>query len=172
MPEHRTGTPSALSDLESFLWHDFELGLTDWTAWVQRKTPDLSGTVTPESFLHAMRLHRALRTLQATNSGLGGEEHAALETINQLITAFQIRPQLRLDRTLPLVSTGSPGPGAHLLTTALETLRSGEWRRFKLCRDPSCRASYYDASKAAVKTWCSMGTCGSRNKMRRYRERR
>jgi predicted RNA-binding Zn ribbon-like protein len=52
---------------------------------------------------------------------------------------------------------------------ALEALQSGIWRRFKLCHDPTSRASYYDVSKAAAKTWCSMETCDSRNKMRRYR---
>jgi predicted RNA-binding Zn ribbon-like protein len=48
-------------------------------------------------------------------------------------------------------------------------MQMGDWGRFKLCRDPACCASYYDASKSAAKTWCSMETCGSRNKMRRYR---
>ena len=52
-----------------------------------------------------------------------------------------------------------------------DAMQAGQWRRFKLCRDPSCRASFYDASKAAAKNWCAMQTCGSRNKMRRYRAR-
>jgi len=60
-------------------------------------------------------------------------------------------------------------PAALLLIEALEAMRLGLWRRFKLCREATCRASFYDASKAAGKVWCEMTTCGSRNKMRRYR---
>ena len=58
---------------------------------------------------------------------------------------------------------------APLLVRALEAMQADAWRRFKLCREPSCRASFFDASKAATRTWCAMRTCGSRNKMRRYR---
>ena len=60
-------------------------------------------------------------------------------------------------------------PVAPLLVLALEAIRADAWRRFKLCREPGCRASFFDSSKATAKTWCAMRTCGSRNKMRRYR---
>ena len=62
-------------------------------------------------------------------------------------------------------------PIGSILVMALEAMSNGEWARFKLCRDPDCAASFYDSSRNGAKVWCSMDGCGSRNKMRRMRER-
>lgn len=48
-------------------------------------------------------------------------------------------------------------------------MTEGSWRRFKICRDETCRASYFDTTRNDGKTWCAMQTCGSRNEMRRFR---
>ena len=185
MPEHRDTTPEPLRLLESFLWHDFDAGLADWSAWLARKLPTEPENAT--SYDRAMQLHAALRQLEAINNGLpaGAGLHAdadaeaqaqaqaqAQDALNQLIETCRIHPCLTGAGTLALVcDNADPDPVARLLLVMLAALQSGLWRRFKLCRDPGCRASYYDASKPAAKTWCSMDTCGSRNKMRRFRAR-
>jgi predicted RNA-binding Zn ribbon-like protein len=174
VPEHRPGTPAAFSALESFLWHDFGAGQSDWTTWVTRVLPEQSATAPdtePDTFSSALHLHTVLRSMQAMNNGLaGGDEVALYAALNRLIGACSLRPRL-VAGTLVLVADNPAGPLAHLLLSVLEAFRSGQWPRFKLCRNPECRASYYDASKAAVKTWCLMETCGSRSKMRRLRAR-
>jgi len=179
MPEHRDTTPAPLRLLESFLWHDFDDGLPDWREWLARKLPEIPATGAQAGFDRAMQLHAALRVLEAANNGLlagaeaeagqlaSTEAHAALD---QLIAACHIRPRFSAAGGLTLGSD-TADPVSRLLLIVLEALQSGLWRRFKLCRDPGCRASYYDASKPAAKTWCSMDTCGSRNKMRRFRAR-
>lgn len=173
MPEHRPGTPAKLGELESFLWHDFEAGLEDWNSWVERKMPQYRRTGTEESsFGNGMLLHKALRSLQAGNSGLEtGEEAVSRETVNRLVAYYGICPRLDQEDRIFLTSSAPENVVALLLIAALDAMQTGNWGRFKLCREPTCRASYYDASKAAAKTWCSMETCGSRNKMRRYRAR-
>jgi hypothetical protein len=173
MPEHRPGTPSQLSELESFLWHDFEAGLEDWNSWVQRKMPQcLRATSGKSTFGKGMQLHRALRSLQAANSGIEtGEEVASRQTVNSLVAHCGIRPRLGEDGRIFLTSNSPENAVALLMIVALNAMQTGIWERFKLCREPTCRASYYDASKSGAKTWCSMETCGSRNKMRRYRAR-
>ena len=172
MPEHRERTPSALRDLESFLWHDFEAGADDWLAWLKRKMPDVGDALARASVADAAELHAALRSLQAANSGFAsvaaGAGHLA---INRLVERLGVRPYLRPNTTLHLTADEPAAPVVSLLLTALEIMQSGQWRRFKLCREPTCRASYYDASKAVAKMWCAMETCGSRDKMRRYRAR-
>jgi len=173
MPEHRPETPAKYRDLESFLWHDFEAGRSDWKVWLHRKLPGHSSSAAAATFQRAMQLHAALRSLQAANSGMriGKELAASHEVLNRLIAGYRIEPRLGEDGQISL-ATGKPAdPVAGLMLMVLEALQSGFWRRFKLCHEPTCRASYYDASKAAVKTWCSMQTCGSRNKMKRYRAR-
>jgi hypothetical protein len=171
LPEHRAETPSSLRTLESFLWHDFDLGQSDWAAWGQRKMPETAKSVLEAAFDRAMQLHSALRILQAANSHLSIEIEIenSREQLNQLITHYQIYPCFGKEGDFLITSEYSNDPVAHLLLVALEALRAGTWRRFKLCHEPTCRASYYDASKQMSKIWCSMETCGSRNKMRRYR---
>ena len=172
MPEHGAATPTGLGALESFLWHDFEAGAVDWKAWVRRKLPDLPDAAADAAFQRAMQLHDSLRALQAVHSGIpSGEAAAAREALNRLIAECRIQPRLGTDGALCLASQLAADPVARLVLAALEAVRSGDWPRFKLCRDPTCGASYYDASRAAARTWCSMRTCGSRNKMRRYRAR-
>jgi len=49
--------------------------------------------------------------------------------------------------------------------------RDGTWSRVKICREDTCQYVFFDQSKNQSKTWCSMGTCGNRNKTRSYRSR-
>jgi len=48
----------------------------------------------------------------------------------------------------------------------------GTWTRLKICRSSTCRWAYYDHSKNGSGAWCSMRSCGSREKARAYRARR
>lgn len=172
MPEHREGTPEQFRILESFLWHDFGAEPSGWTGWSRRLMPDLLETDVLGAYETGLHLHRALRAMQAGNSGLEEERpHSGQATLNGLITSLHIQPRVDGSGQVFLVALDQSNPAARLLVSALEAMRLGVWSRFKLCREPSCRASYYDTSKAAVKVWCSMETCGSRNKMQRYRTR-
>jgi predicted RNA-binding Zn ribbon-like protein len=173
VPEHRPETPAKYRHLESFLWHDFEAGRSDWKVWVHRKLPSYSPAVAAATFQRAMQLHAVLRSLQAANSGMliDKELVAGREMLNGLIALYRIEPRLDEDGQVSLATNKPSDPVLHLMLMVLDALQSGFWRRFKLCHEPTCRASYYDASKAAAKTWCSMQTCGSRNKMKRYRAR-
>lgn len=171
MPEHRPDTPGKYRCLESFLWHDFKAGLSDWEVWLRRKLPDASPVRAASVFRRAMQLHATLRSMQAANSGIkiGDELSVGPEMLNQFISVYGIKPCLSEDGHISLVTDKPADPVAGLMLMVLDALQSGFWQRFKLCNEPTCRASYYDASKAAAKTWCSMQTCGSRNKMMRYR---
>lgn len=48
----------------------------------------------------------------------------------------------------------------------------GTWQRLKVCRNDECRFAFYDKSKNARRQWCSMATCGCREKARNYRARK
>lgn len=52
-----------------------------------------------------------------------------------------------------------------------EMLR-GRWGRLKACGRGVCRWVFYDQSKNAAGTWCSMSICGSRTKAKSYYRRR
>ena len=57
-----------------------------------------------------------------------------------------------------------------VLSSVLEARLDGTLTRLRVC--DHCHWSYYDHSRNAGGHWCSMGTCGQREKMRRYRARR
>lgn len=56
-----------------------------------------------------------------------------------------------------------------IIYSAGELLLSGEVARVKAC--PSCGWLFLDTSKNQSRRWCSMNTCGARDKMRRYHGR-
>jgi predicted RNA-binding Zn ribbon-like protein len=56
-----------------------------------------------------------------------------------------------------------------LAVSALDLLREGPLDRLKACED--CPWLFLDSSRNRSRRWCSMGDCGARAKMRRYRSR-
>jgi predicted RNA-binding Zn ribbon-like protein len=47
----------------------------------------------------------------------------------------------------------------------------GTWKRLKVCADETCAWAYYDVSRNASRSWCSMKSCGNKAKARRHRQR-
>jgi predicted RNA-binding Zn ribbon-like protein len=61
-------------------------------------------------------------------------------------------------------------PLKRIALSALELLRTAKPHRLKRCASPdSCGWLFYDDSKGAQRRWCSMESCGTVEKMRRYR---
>ncbi|MFI5930831.1 CGNR zinc finger domain-containing protein [Actinoplanes sp. NPDC051494] len=73
-----------------------------------------------------------------------------------------------------------PGPGlapadriiAEVAAVIAAAAADGTWPRLKACAAHGCRWVYYDHSPAGRSRWCTMSICGSRAKMRAYRDRR
>jgi predicted RNA-binding Zn ribbon-like protein len=45
-----------------------------------------------------------------------------------------------------------------------------EWRRLKLCGSSTCRWAFFDRSRNQSSRWCTMASCGNREKARRFRK--
>jgi predicted RNA-binding Zn ribbon-like protein len=69
------------------------------------------------------------------------------------------------------LGTGSSATIAALLAIVYDAISEGTWSRLRACRKSSCRFAYYDRSKNASRAWCSMTTCGNREKAQRRRQR-
>ncbi|HEV2594596.1 MAG TPA: CGNR zinc finger domain-containing protein [Sphingomicrobium sp.] len=171
MPEHRPGTPAAYAVLESFLWWDFS-GADDWVDWAKARGIGLETDGIRSAYARVIALQQALRRLEAANGG-AAHNGDAIAFVNTLIARLKVRPKLSPSGEINLSAdaAGKDDPVATLLLMVLETMAAGDWKRFKLCREPTCSASFYDSSKSATKVWCSMALCGSRDKMRRLRQR-
>lgn len=172
MPEHRPGTPQAYATLEFFLWWDFR-NAGDWSEWAQSKYLASSSSAALPAFGRAMALQQVLRRLEASNNGLEDNGDAVVK-FNAIIDRLKVRPQVSPSGEIGFAANprAADSPAALLLLMALDSMAQGVWARFKLCREPTCSASFYDLSKSSTKVWCSMALCGSRDKMRRLRERR
>jgi predicted RNA-binding Zn ribbon-like protein len=59
---------------------------------------------------------------------------------------------------------------ARVAWSAVTLLRTGPLDRVREC--PSCGWLFLDTSRNGRRRWCSMDTCGSRDKARRYYQRR
>ena len=81
-----------------------------------------------------------------------------------------LRPRFDQPRIVPTVD-GLRGAIGRLLGAAFLAELDGSWHRFRLCADPTCTTVFYDRSKNHSAKWCSMQTCGNRNKVRAFRQR-
>lgn len=138
--------------------------------WLVRAGLVPKGTVASGRDLRlALQLRSALRAdLLANHDG----DHDAAE-----------RAELEdVCRELPLHAVGTPtalapaasGPrgGLSAIVAASVTSRiKGSWSRLKICPADDCLWAFYDVSRNRSKRWCSMETCGNRNKVRAYRGR-
>jgi predicted RNA-binding Zn ribbon-like protein len=57
------------------------------------------------------------------------------------------------------------------LIEVMEAQRVDTWRRLKTCREPLCRAAFYDHSKNNSKVWHDVQICGNAVNLRAYRAR-
>ena len=119
----------------------------------------------------------ALRRLRDNLRAALGQEHPL--SLRPRLEALRLRARLaEPGQDGPAVRFAPERPTAEtaILGTTLEAVRAGWWHRLRAC--PDCGWVFYDSSRNARRTWCSMtagqGTrgCGSIAKTRSYRARR
>jgi predicted RNA-binding Zn ribbon-like protein len=118
-------------------------------------------------------LREALRDLASANNGtsLPPGSAAVLDR-----AAGRVRLAMRLSRTgkyrLVPEGQGVDRTISEVLVRALGAMSDGSWLRMKACQREACRWMFYDASRNRSGVWCSMATCGNRQKGAAYRARR
>jgi predicted RNA-binding Zn ribbon-like protein len=66
---------------------------------------------------------------------------------------------------------GIRGALGRILAEVSEGMADGTWQRVKACRAGDCRWAFLDTAKNQSRAWCSMQSCGNREKVRAYRRR-
>jgi predicted RNA-binding Zn ribbon-like protein len=118
------------------------------------------------------RFREALRWLLRVNHGDQLDAGAAA-----VLAAEAEKPVLRVcidDDGIPCLTPAGEGIDrlvARLLAGIAHAEAEGTWRRLKVCADDTCAMAFYDVTRNASRSWCSMQVCGNRNKARRYRRR-
>jgi predicted RNA-binding Zn ribbon-like protein len=124
---------------------------------------------TPGELALALRLRSGLRTAMAQHhDGIS----AAVPELDSACRALPLR--VAFDEVAPRlepVASGVLGALSRLVAAIATAQSDGGWRRLKLCRADDCRYSFYDGSKNRSRHWCSMSSCGNRQKTRTYRSR-
>ena len=123
--------------------------------------------------LHELR--EGLRAVLASHTlGVLGESKRAAAKLEGICETAVLRPGFSPEGKpwLEASSGGIDGFVEDLLSAAVWARHTGRWERLKACANEECRWVFYDHSKNRSGNWCVMEICGSRAKMRAYRERR
>lgn len=130
------------------------------------------GLAPPRDETHVQLLRdfrETLRDLLFANNG-EGDAPAAWARLRPFLASTRL--SLAVDPIHGLeLSPEDKGPIASLLAIVYESQLLGTWVRLRACRRVTCRFAYYDYTKNASRTWCSMSTCGNQAKAQRRRQR-
>lgn len=140
-------------------------------AWLVAKgLMDEAQTVNEADLKHAIALREAMRGVIGANSG-SPVYPVDLATLNEAATASKLRMRFgadggaRLEPEIP----GPVGAMGRLVATLYSAMQDERWMRLKLCGSSACRWAFYDRSKNHSSRWCTMASCGNREKARRFR---
>ncbi|WP_156754452.1 CGNR zinc finger domain-containing protein [Actinokineospora pegani] len=175
-PGDRAAAPGGLALVQSFVnsvnveHGPDEFETTDGLArWLGRNGFTAADLGEPDR-RDAVALREALRSLLRENNG--AEQDTAAHRVVEHVA-----------RDCPLVlRVGAGGIAlgpAHddvrgalgaVLAKVAEAATDGSWQRLKACQEHRCEWAFYDRSRNRASRWCSMQVCGTRAKMRVYRQ--
>ncbi len=121
----------------------------------------------------AIELREALRQALLANTGVEADTAAAFGVLDKV--AQQARIRLHFSTVAGELSPGAQGVTGALGQIAIavhDAMADGSWPRLKACRATDCEWAFIDHAKNHSRSWCSMSSCGNREKARAFRERR
>jgi predicted RNA-binding Zn ribbon-like protein len=143
------------------------------TAWlVARGLFEGSDPVDEADLTHAIALREAIRGVIGANSGFRLYP-VDVATLNEAATASGLRMRFGPDGKPRLQpdAGGVVGAMGRIVAALYAAMDDESWARMKLCGSQTCRYAFYDRSKNHSGRWCSMASCGNRQKARRFRSR-
>jgi predicted RNA-binding Zn ribbon-like protein len=119
---------------------------------------------------HAVALREAIRSVIGANSG-SRVYPVDIATLNEAAAASGLRMRFGADGKPKLEpeATGVVGAMGRIVASMYTAMEGEDWARLKLCSSQTCRWAYYDRSKNHSSRWCTMASCGNREKARRFR---
>ena len=112
----------------------------------------------------------AIRNVIGANSG-SRVYPVDVATLNGAASASGLRMRFGSDGKARLEpeSPGVVGAMGRIVATLYAAMEGPDWTRLKLCSSQTCRWAFYDRSKNHSSRWCTMASCGNREKARRFR---
>jgi predicted RNA-binding Zn ribbon-like protein len=96
-----------------------------------------------------------------------------IATLNEAAAASRLRARFGAGGKARLEpeAGGVAGAMGRMVAALFTAMADEEWSRLKLCGSETCRWAFYDRSRNHSSRWCTMATCGNRQKARRFRQR-
>ena len=131
---------------------------------------DASQPVDAQDLRHAIALREAIRAVIGANSGWKVYP-VDIATLNEAAAKSGLRMRFGADGRprLEPEAGGAVAAMGRIVATMHAAMEDEDWTRLKLCSSQSCRWAFYDRSKNHSSRWCTMASCGNREKARRFR---
>lgn len=142
-------------------------------AWLLRKgLLDDAELVSDADHTRAVILRDALRALLRAHGGapLDPSTVAALNAASSHLPLYACFTADG-DSAFEPGASGVNGALTHILAIVVAAMADGMWARLKACHAETCQWVFYDESRNRSRLWCTMQTCGNRNKVRAYKRR-
>jgi predicted RNA-binding Zn ribbon-like protein len=182
-PGNRRPAPGDLELVQTFLNSRWDLtssneeelaspgAVSTWL--VEHGLFDRRHALTESDCRRVLEVREGLREMLFVNNG-AVEDPQILARLNRALRVPRIYVQLAAADTPEFKPQPRDLDGALALTATIVALSQldGSWSRMKACRGRDCGWVFYDHSRNQASSWCAMSVCGSRAKVRAYRERR
>jgi predicted RNA-binding Zn ribbon-like protein len=176
----REAAPGALGLIQAFVnTADLDPGIeklsdpNTLSAWLVAKGLMARAHPADEADLkHAIAVREAIRGAIGANSG-GSVYPVDVATLNGAIAASRLRPRFGPDGKARLEpdADGVEGALGRIVAAVFAAMGEEGWTRLKLCGSQTCRWVFYDQSRNHSSRWCTMASCGNRQKAKRFRQR-
>ena len=121
---------------------------------------------------NAIAVREAIRGVIGANTG-ATIYPLDIATLNGAAAASRLRARFGADGRARLdpEAGGVAGAMGKLVAIVFTAMADDDWSRLKLCGSSTCRWAFYDRSRNHSSRWCTMASCGNRQKARRFRQR-
>ncbi|SCZ57581.1 Conserved protein containing a Zn-ribbon-like motif, possibly RNA-binding [Epibacterium ulvae] len=155
--------------------HDLITTPQNLAQWLHESSAPPTSTHWNESdFMSALHLRDALSLVLAALAAQSVPPPQAVQDVNAYLVDFTLNIQLNHSEAgyhiQPIQTEMSPRAFlAFLAKQAIDLVTAQDANRVRKCADLSCVLMFKDTSKSGRRRWCSMETCGNRNKVAAFR---
>ena len=132
-----------------------------------------AGHASAADLRRTIELREALRQLLLEHTGgVEVDKNAASAVLDQ--TARRARIELCFEECHGALTPSAKGVDAalgRLVIAVHHAMADGSWELLKACRASDCEWAFIDNARNHSRAWCSMKSCGNREKARAFRER-
>ena len=140
--------------------------------WLVAKGLMSFGEASEADAKHAVAVREAIRGVIWANTG-AAVYPVDIATLNEAAAASGLRMRFGADGKprLEPEAKGVVAAMGRIVAAMYAAMEQEDWTRLKLCSSQACRWAFYDRSKNHSSRWCTMASCGNRQKARRFRAR-